>query len=91
MKRQILLQIEQDELDNAVLNELKDSLKLVLTPYTDEGGFEIEPDHEVIFGLLEAIKYYSPFNELDNYINSLKEQHEYFEKYTVALDVISTV
>lgn len=60
-----------DHVDRAVVEELKDALRLSLTLNKDEGGFYLEPDRELILSLKNVLKYYMPFGEYNSFMQEI--------------------
>ena len=60
-----------DQVDEIVIQELKDALEMNLCSNKDEGGYEIPSDEETVEAIKKVLEYFMPSIEYQTYISSL--------------------
>jgi hypothetical protein len=73
-----MITLTDDQLDAIVIAELKDALELNIRYDTDEGGYRIDPDRDLVNALKVVLAYYMPPFDASSYIASVetKEREE---------------
>lgn len=71
-KFKVTVQLEIDQVEDIVLQELKNVLEMELNPYTYEDGTPMEVDMEMVQALITVIKFYmnpTQSKEFDKYVS----------------------
>jgi hypothetical protein len=65
---QVNIPLTEDQVDNIVINELKDALDMQLNLDTDEGGEYLEPDYQLIDAIKTVLSYYMFPSEAEKFM-----------------------
>lgn len=60
--------MSDDQVDQIIIDELKGALDRNLRIDRDEGGFAIEPDHELIESIKNVLRYFMVPSEIEAYM-----------------------
>lgn len=66
--------LHETQIDDIVVNELKDSINLQFDLDKDEGGEYLEPDYQLIDAIKTVLAYYMPQSEYEKYMREVAFQ-----------------